>query len=100
MATNDPRSRKILRLPAIEVKSGLGESSIRREQAAGRFPPFRQLSPGCVGIFEDEIDAWLEARPVASADNGLGVRKAGPGRGHRKAAERDELVSTTVEALK
>jgi predicted DNA-binding transcriptional regulator AlpA len=66
----------------LEAKSGLTMSTIRREQAAGRFPKFRQLSAGRVGVLESEIDAWLASRPLAK-DAGFGTQHAGPGRGHR-----------------
>ncbi len=70
----------------LEHKAGLAMSTIRREQAEGRFPPFRQLSLGRVGCLESEVDEWLRSRPLAALDNGLSAKKAGPGRGHRTAA--------------
>ena len=36
---------------------------IWREIGAGRFPAPIELGPNSVGWYEDEIDAWLEARP-------------------------------------
>jgi predicted DNA-binding transcriptional regulator AlpA len=71
----------------LEHKTGLAMSTIRREQEAGRFPPFRQLSPGRVGCLESEVDEWLRNRPLAALDNGVSTKKAGPGRGHRRTAE-------------
>lgn len=69
----------------LAAKAGLSMSTIRREQAEGRFPPMRQITPGRVGCLESEVDTWLAARPLATPNNGLGVRRAGPGRGHRTA---------------
>jgi prophage regulatory protein len=80
--SEEQHRRRMLRISAIVDKTGLSAAVIRREQAAGRFPKFRQLSPQCVGCFEDEVDDWLAARPLAG-DPSLSATVAGPGRGHR-----------------
>lgn len=59
-------SPTILRLPRVRQCTGLGRSTIYREMAQGRFPRSVQLTPRSVGWRETDINAWLEARPVAS----------------------------------
>jgi prophage regulatory protein len=59
---NAPKSRRILRLPATEQKSGLRRDSIYRLGRIGAFPRPIKLSERASGWFEDEIEAWLEQR--------------------------------------
>jgi prophage regulatory protein len=64
-------SRRILRLPAVEAKTGDSKSTIRRKEVAGLFPRRVQIGPNAIGWFEDEIDAHLEALPRKQ----LGIKK-------------------------
>jgi prophage regulatory protein len=57
-----PISRRVLRLPAAETKSGLKRDSIYRLGRQGKFPKPIKLSERASGWFEDEIEAWLEQR--------------------------------------
>ena len=61
-ATN---SRKILRLPGVQEKSGLRRDSIYRCAREGWFPKPVKLTDRASGWFEDEIDAWLAERAEA-----------------------------------
>ena len=61
-ATN---SRKILRLPGVQEKSGLRRDSIYRGAREGWFPKPVKLTARASGWFEDEIDAWLAERAEA-----------------------------------
>lgn len=65
-------SRKILRLPAVQEKSGLGRDSIYRGAREGWFPKPVKLTARASGWLEDEVDAWLaeraEARSVGGRD--------------------------------
>jgi prophage regulatory protein len=56
------KSRRILRLPAVIAKSGLGRDSVYRLAKAGKFPKPVKLSERASGWFEDEIDAYLAKR--------------------------------------
>ena len=58
-------SRKILRLPAVQEKSGLGRDSIYRGAREGWFPKPVKLTARASGWLEDEIDAWLAERAEA-----------------------------------
>lgn len=57
-----PKSRRVLRLPAVIAKSGLGRDSIYRGGHEKWFPKPIKLSERASGWFEDEIDAFLEKR--------------------------------------
>ena len=54
--------RKILRLPAVQAKTGLGRDSIYRLGRQGLFPARIKLRQRCSGWFEDEIESWLAER--------------------------------------
>ena len=55
-------SRKILRLPAVMAKTGLGRDSIYRGGREGWFPSRIKLTARASGWFEDEVDNWLAER--------------------------------------
>jgi prophage regulatory protein len=57
-----PNSRRVLRLPRVIEKAGLGRDSIYRGAREGWFPKPIKLSERASGWFEDEIDAFLEMR--------------------------------------
>ncbi|MGH8627597.1 MAG: helix-turn-helix transcriptional regulator [Gammaproteobacteria bacterium] len=61
--------RRIIRLREVRDRTGLSESTIYRQEKAGKFPKRVQLGPQSIGWFEDEIDQYLEnlARGFASA---------------------------------
>jgi len=60
--TASPKSRRVLRLPAVTAKTALGRDSIYRGAREGWFPKPIKLSERASGWFEDEIDAFLEKR--------------------------------------
>lgn len=66
-----PKSRRVLRLPAIESKSGLKRDSIYRLAREGKFPRPIKLSERASGWFEDEIDAWLEKRAAERSEQSV-----------------------------
>ena len=61
-------SIRILRLPAVEAKSGLGRDTIYRLAKLGKFPKSIKISQWASGWVESEIDDYLKAR-VAERDN-------------------------------
>ena len=63
METQTHGGRRIVRKPAVCKKVGKSGVQVWRDVRAGKFPPPVQLGPNSVGWFEDEIDAWLAARP-------------------------------------
>ena len=57
---------KILRLPAVLSRTGLGRSTVYLYISEGRFPKPISLGPRAVGWLESEIDEWLEQQIQAS----------------------------------
>jgi len=55
--------RRILRKNAVCDRVGLSASQIWRLEEMGRFPARVQITETTVGWFEDEVDAWVNARP-------------------------------------
>jgi len=65
MNTKTPQAtapRSILREKEVRERVRLGRSSIERKMADGTFPRPIRLSERAKGWFEDEVNAWLEAR--------------------------------------
>lgn len=57
-----PKNRRVLRLPAVIDKAGIGRETIYRGVREGWFPKNIKLSERASGWFEDEIDLYLERR--------------------------------------
>ena len=53
---------RLLRLPSVMERCGLGRSSIYAGVKAGTFPAPVRLSARAVGFREDEIDRWVSER--------------------------------------
>ena len=60
--TTTPR---MLRLPQVIELTGLGRDSIYRLGHTGKFPRPRKISARASAWREDEIQKWIESRPVA-----------------------------------
>lgn len=58
---------KLLRLPAVEERTGLKKSTIYAGVKAGTFPAPVRLSARAVGFREDEIDRWVSERVKTGA---------------------------------
>lgn len=58
---------RILRLPAVEAKSGLKRDSIYRLAKLGKFPKPVKISEWASGWIESEIDEYLKKR-IAERD--------------------------------
>ena len=57
---------RIVRLPAVQARTGLGRSTIYVRLAEGSFPRPVQLGARAVGWIEAEVDEWIRQRIVAS----------------------------------
>lgn len=55
---------RLLRLPEVIKITGLGRDTIYRYIREGRFPRQRRLSERTSGWREDEVQAWVDSRPV------------------------------------
>lgn len=60
---------RVLRLPEVEVKSGLSGESIYRGAREGWFPKPIKITPAANGWVESEIDEYLQARIDARDNN-------------------------------
>ena len=58
MSSFDP----ILRLPQVLEMTGISESTIRRLESCGDFPPRLKLSARLIGWQKSTIEAWLAGR--------------------------------------
>lgn len=52
----------MLSIKAVCLRTGLSRSTVLRLVAAGIFPAPVRLSPGRIGFFDDEVEAWQRAR--------------------------------------
>ena len=55
-------SNRILKLPTVISRTGLGRSTIYAKVARHEFPSPIQLSERSVGWLETDIEAWIEQR--------------------------------------
>ena len=53
---------RIVRLPAVQARTGLGRSTIYVRLAEGSFPKPVQLGARAVGWIEEEVDEWIRSR--------------------------------------
>ncbi len=65
-------SIRILRLPAVKQKVGLGTDSIYRGGREGWFPRPIKLSASASGWIESEVESYLSAR-IAARDSKTGA---------------------------
>ncbi len=83
-------ARKIIRKSAVKEQTGLSDTTIWREEKAGRFPMRVQITANSVGWFQDEITAWVHERirgsrspspnPRAARHNETPTPQSPPGR--------------------
>jgi prophage regulatory protein len=50
---------RLLRLPEVMGRVGLGRSAIYQRMSEGRFPRNRSLGPKCSVWVEAEVNAWI-----------------------------------------
>jgi prophage regulatory protein len=66
METNNPKSLRVLRAPAVHDKTGLTKNTIQRLEQSGEFPRRIKLGAHAAGWLEHEIDAWIAKRVALS----------------------------------
>ena len=59
---------RLLRLPAVLERTGLGRSALYDLMAAGRFPRPLQIGARAVAWREDEIEEWIRTRPRGGSE--------------------------------
>lgn len=62
VAVTPAKPGKLLRLPAVEERTGLKKSTIYAGVKAGTFPAPVRLSARAVAFREESIDSWISAR--------------------------------------
>lgn len=60
--TQSVAGKRTIRIRKVSAKTGLSNSTIWRQSAAGTFPKPIKISPGCSAWIEDEIDDLIEAK--------------------------------------
>ena len=60
-------SRKLRKLPWVEDATGLKKSSIYKKMAEGTFPRPVRLSSRAVAWKSDDVERWIDERPVVEA---------------------------------
>ena len=61
-ATETRRVTRLIRLPEVQHRVGLGRSTIYRWMAEGKFPKPVQLGGYSVAWAEDEVEHWIASR--------------------------------------
>lgn len=56
---------RMLRLPTVIDRTGLGRDSIYRLAREGLFPRPRKLTERSSAWREDEVQSWIESRPIS-----------------------------------
>ena len=65
-STYSTRQQRILRLPEVKSKTGLGRSTIYVLMANGEFPRSIRIGARAVGWLESDIDQWIETRRIGA----------------------------------
>ncbi len=61
-----PTVKRILRLPSVQVRTGLSRSTIYLRIAEGSFPKQISLGARAIGWIESDIDDWIDGLLVQS----------------------------------
>lgn len=56
---------RMLRIPDVITATGLSRTRIYELERMGKFPERRKLSERATAWRSDDIDAWIESRPIA-----------------------------------
>ena len=59
---------RFLRLPEVELRSGLRHTQLHALERRGAFPKRIKISERASGRLAHEIDSWIEQRVAASRD--------------------------------
>ena len=57
-------SSRLIRLPEVKARVGLGRSTIYRRMKQGTFPLPRNLGGRAVAWSEEDVNTWIAERPV------------------------------------
>ena len=67
MAQDHPqqRTRRVLRRPEVEARTGLPRSTLYQRIKDGRFPAPIRIGARAVAWREEDVEAWLSSLPEA-----------------------------------
>lgn len=68
-ATEARRVTRLIRLPEVQHRVGLGRSTIYRWMSEGKFPKPVQLGSHSVAWQEPDIEEWVRNRPFSEMAN-------------------------------
>ena len=68
MATATSSETRIMRLPEVLYRVGIGKSTLYKLIAAGEFPAPVKLTANSVGWLSSDVDAWIAGRQRTSLD--------------------------------
>jgi prophage regulatory protein len=63
--------KKTLTQDIVIRRIGLSRSTIYKRRIEGTFPQAIQLSDGRIGWHEEDIDEWIDSRPLANIQKKL-----------------------------
>lgn len=55
----DRRTDTLLRIKAVQARTGLSPATIYRREKAGTFPPKQDMGPKMVGWYESDVGEWV-----------------------------------------
>ena len=64
----NPRASKLLRLPTVKDRVGLGRSTIYARVGLGQFPKPISLGGRATAWLESDIDAWIQTKVEAARE--------------------------------
>jgi len=64
-------STNVLRIPAVQTRTGLKRSTIYKHVKLGNFPPPIKLCSRAVGWLEEDIDKWIDTRIIINPKKGI-----------------------------
>ena len=64
-------TQRLIRLPEVKLRTGLGRSSIYRKMADGSFPQPRKVGERAVAWHLSDIDDWIDNLPLRPAGQPL-----------------------------
>ena len=69
-ATDPRRVTRLIRLPEVQHRVGLGRSTIYRWMSEGKFPKPVQLGGHAVAWYEDDLNEWINASLATKCGKG------------------------------
>lgn len=71
-SSSSTAAQRLLRLPAVLSRTGLGRSTVYIMIAQDRFPQPVRLNKRAIGFREEQVDAWINSRLIASRSERIG----------------------------